>query len=136
MNLILMAMAATAATHSVQIDHRGSSIQAVYSAQTRLSTRTVGAGAPNRMDDRRCLWTATISVERRLTHSPALARTLSTDRQISGTQPGACVGNRKAIEGELARRDELIRDHLTAVAQQDHAPLLAELDAARNLASN
>ncbi len=136
MSLPLIALAAAAATHSVPIDHNGTSMQAVYTAHADVQTRTIGAHTPNRGDSRSCRWTATISVDRQLTHSPALARTLTSDRQLSGSRPGACTGDNSAIDREVAARSDMIRDHLIAVAQQDHPALLAELDAVRNLASN
>jgi hypothetical protein len=110
MSLTLIVAAAAAATphatHVVEIDHRGTPMQAAYSARAEIRHKTVGARVPNRMDMQRCQWTATIVIDRALNHSPALARTVSS------------------------------RSHLTAVAEKDRAPLLAELEAVRNLASN
>ncbi|HEX7742449.1 MAG TPA: hypothetical protein VF442_08465, partial [Sphingobium sp.] len=68
MSLTLIAIAAAAATHSVQIDHGGAPVKATYSARAEFRTRTVGAHVPNRMDGRRCQWTATIIVDRALNH--------------------------------------------------------------------
>lgn len=136
MSFSLIAMAVAAATHTVPIEHRGAQIDAVYSARTEIQTHTIGAKTPNRMDSQRCRWTATVVVDRKLSHGPALARVLPTDHKLSGSQPGACTRDRSAIESEVARRDDAVRDHLLAVAAQDRAPLLAELDAVRNLASN
>ncbi|MGV3770424.1 MAG: hypothetical protein ACO1NM_10375 [Sphingobium phenoxybenzoativorans] len=136
MSFSLIALAAAAATHTVQIEHRGMQMDAIYSARTEIQTRTVGAATPNRADGQRCRWTATLVVDRKLTHGPALARILPSDHKLSGSQPGACTRDRSAIEREVARRDDAVRDHLLAVAARDQAPLLAELDAIRNLASN
>jgi hypothetical protein len=140
MSLTLMAMAAAAATpqatHSVQIDHGGTPVQATYSARAEFRHKTVGARTPNRMDTQRCQWTATIVVDRALGHGPALGRTVSTDKRFSGSEAGACTPGRQPGVRNLARHDMAIRDHLIAVAEKDRAPLLAELDAVRNLASN
>jgi hypothetical protein len=140
MSLTLFALAAAvavpAATHSVQIDHGGKPVEATYTARAEFRTRTVGAKTPNRMDSQRCQWTATIVVDRALSHGPALARTLSSDKQFSGSEHGACTANRKSGERNIAQHESSIRDHLMTVAQADRAPLLAELDAVRNLASN
>jgi hypothetical protein len=140
MSLTLIALAAAAAapaiTHSVQIDHRGSPVQATYTARTEISAKTVGAKAPNRMDMQRCQWAATIIVDRTLSHGPALTRTVSSDRQFSGSEHGACTPGRQSGERNMAQHEGKIREHLMAVAEQDRAPLLAELDAVRNLASN
>lgn len=140
MSVILIAMAAAAATphatHTVQIDHGGKPVQAIYSARTEFSHKTVGAKAPNRMDMQRCYWTAKIVVDRALGHGPALARTVSSDKRFSGSETGACTSGRRSGERNLAQHDAAIRAHLVAVAEADRAPLLVELDAVRNLASN
>jgi hypothetical protein len=140
MSLILTAIAAAAAaphaTHVVQVEHGGQSMQATYSARAEFRHKTVGAKTPNRIDMQRCQWTATIVVDRALNHGPALARTISSDKQISGSEAGACTPGRRSGERNLAQHDAAIRSHLVAIAQQDRAPLLAELDAVRNLASN
>ena len=136
MSLTLIAMAAAAASHSVQIDHGGTPVQATYTARTEVTAKTVGARTPNRMDMQRCQWTATIMVDRALNHGPALARTISSDKKFSGSEHGACTPGRKSGERNMAQHQAAIRDHLIAVAEKDRAPLLAELDAVRNLASN
>lgn len=140
MSLTLIAIAAAAGiptlTHRVQIDHGGTPIQAIYTARTELRARTLGAKTPNRMDMQRCQWTATIIVDRALAHSPALARTVSSERQFSGSQHGACSPAPQGSARDLAQHQAEIREHLVAVAEKDRAPLLAELEAVRNLAAN
>ncbi|WP_176595527.1 MULTISPECIES: hypothetical protein [Sphingobium] len=137
MSLTLIALAAAAAaTHSVQIDHGGTPVQATYTARAEFRTKTIGARTPNRMDMQRCQWTATIMVDRALSHGPALSRTVSSDKQFSGSEHGACTPGRQPGERNLAQHEGKIREHLAAVAEQDRAPLLAELDAVRSLASN
>ncbi len=132
----LVAMAAAAATHSVQIDHGGTPVRATYSARVDISTKTVGAKTPNRIDMQRCQWTATVIVDRALDHGPALARTVSSDKRFSGSEHGACTPGRQSGERNLAQHESAIREHLMTVAERDRAPLVAELDAVRNLASN
>ena len=136
MNFPLIALAAAAATHNVAIDHHGQQIGATYTARAEMRTKTICAKTPNRMDMQRCQWTATIIVDRKLDHGPALARTIATDKAFSGSEAGACTPGRKTAERNLARHQEKIEAHLVAVAQADRAPLLAELDSVRNLASN
>ena len=132
----LVAMAAAVATHSVQIDHGGTPVRATYSARVDISTKTVGAKTPNRIDMQRCQWTATVIVDRALDHGPALARTVSSDKRFSGSEHGACTPGRQSGERNLAQHESAIREHLMTVAERDRAPLVAELDAVRNLASN
>lgn len=136
MSFTLMAMVAAVATHSVQIYHGGIPVQANYTARAEIRTKTVGAKTPNRMDLQRCHWTATIVVDRALNHTPALARTVSNEKTFSGSEHGACLPSRNIAERHLTQHKANIHDHLTKVAEGDRAPLLAELDAVRNLASN
>lgn len=136
MSLILIALAA-AATHNVRIHHAGSPVDALYTARADVETRTIGAAMPNRTDMRRCLWTATLIVERQLGGNPATPRLISRDRHLSGSRSGACSdGMARSIEQEVASRKDMIHAHLMAVAQRDHAPLLAELDTSRAVAAN
>jgi len=132
MSLVLATIAATMMSHSISIEHRGAPVEAIYSAQTNIRTKTIGAHTPNRMDTRRCRWTATVTVERRLANGPALARILPGEHELSGSLPGECAPDR--VDREVARRDDGIRAHLVAMADRDRAPLLAELDSVKNLA--
>jgi len=136
MSLTLIALAAAVATHTVQIDHRGAPVEATYTARADVKTRTVGAHTPNRADMRRCHWKATVVVDRQLSHSPSLTRAIPTDHAFSGSEAGACTPGRDMGARQVAKHQDNIRAHLMTVAQQDRAPLLAELDAIRNLASN
>ncbi|MEA3389132.1 hypothetical protein [Sphingobium sp. CCH11-B1] len=136
MSIALIALAAAAASHSVTIDHHGQRIGATYTARADVQAKTVGARAGIRMDGQRCQWTATIVVDRALDHGPAHARAISTDKRFSGSEPGACHPARQPGETTIARHRDAIQAHLVAVAQADRAPLLAELDSARALASN
>lgn len=136
MSLSLLAMAAVAATHTIAIDHNGKRIDAIYQARTDVSMKTVGSSAPTRMDAQRCRWNAAIVVERKMAHAPSLARTLPSDHKISGNQPGACPGNKNVIAREIALREDEVKAHLMAVAEQDRNLLVAELDATRALAAN
>ncbi|BAV64222.1 hypothetical protein [Sphingobium cloacae] len=136
MSLTLIALAAAAATHTVQIDHGGTPVEATYTARADIRTRTVGAHTPNRTDMRRCHWKATIMIDRQLSHSPSLARAIPADREFSGSEAGACTPGRDIGVRQIAQHQEKIHAHLMTVAQRDRGPLLAELDAIRNLASN
>jgi hypothetical protein len=136
MSITLIALAAAAASHSVTIEHHGQQLGATYTARTEMRTKTVGAKTPNRMDGQRCQWTATVMVDRKLDNGPALARTIATDKRFSGSEAGACTPGRNSGERNLAQHREKIEAHLVEVAQADRAPLLAELDSVRNLATN
>lgn len=136
MSIYLLALAALTATHVVQIDHKGAPVEATYNAHTDIRTKTIGAHTPNRTDGRRCLWTANVTIERTLAHTPALTRTISRDEAISGNEAGPCRRDTASIEKQVARHDDRIKAQLAAAAEQDRAQLLAELDAVKNMASN
>lgn len=136
MALGLLALAAVGAAHTVQLEHGGARIEAEYHARTEIQRRTIGAYTPNRMNVQRCMWTAIVAVDRRLAGNPALARTVASDLRLSGSLPGACQGKADAVAREVARRDDKIRAHVVAAAAQDRPQLLAELEGARNLASD
>lgn len=133
---LIIALAAAAATHSVSLEHHGQQLGATYTARAEIRTKTVGVRAPNRMDGQRCQWTATIVVDRKLDHGPALARTIAADKSFSGSEAGACTPGRRSGERNLAQHRDSIREHLIAVAEADRVPLLAELDSVRAFASN
>lgn len=135
LTIMFAGLAGAVAPHSISMEYHGRQIGVTYVARAEIVSRTVGARTPNRADSQRCQWTATILVDRKLDHGPALARSIATGRQFSGSEAGACVpGNDPAARGLAPQRDE-IEAHLRAVAQADRAPLLAELDAVRHLAS-
>lgn len=131
---LLIAVATTAATHSVQIEHQGRPVAAIYSARTEVKARTIGAHTPNRADLRRCNWTAHVIVERRIAHAPTVVR--GGDKSLSGSYAGECTRDTKRVDREIARREGDIREHLATVAAQDKALLLADLEAIRTVASN
>lgn len=137
MSLSVLALAAAAATHTVSLDHNGAQIAATYTARTDIRIRTVGAKTPNRMDNQRCRWTATIVVDRQLADGhPALARTIATEKRFSGSEAGACMAGRPPAASKLVQQRDRIAAHLVTVADADRALLLAELDSVQNLASN
>jgi hypothetical protein len=136
MSMTLIAIAAAAASHSVTIPHHGQSVGATYSARLETTSKTVGAVAGTRMDSRRCQWTATVVIDRRLDHGPAHARTIHTDQQFSGSAAGPCLPGHNPGAAVMVRNSDRIAAQLAAAAQADRAPLIAELDAARALASN
>jgi len=136
MSMTLIILAAAAATHVVSVDRPGAPVQAQYSARTDIETRTIGPHTPNRTDSRRCQWTATVVVERRLGDNAAPARTVSNDRRISGSEAGPCAQVRGLIERRIAGRADTIRAHLVEVAERDRTTMLAELNAVSPVATN
>lgn len=129
----LLLGAAPPEAHRVAIDHRGQRVDVVYRSDLDVSRRQIGAvGAPGRPSTLRCAWQARVSVQReaRSAAGHVLTRTISSDVPLSGTRTGWCAGQRSAIAADVAARSSGVRDHLLAVAEQDHEALRAELDAA------
>lgn len=133
---LILALAAAAATHSVSVDHHGQTIGATYTARAHVRTKTVGAKTPNRMDMQRCRWTATVVVDRALNHAPALARTIPGDASFSGSEHGACPRGDGLEKRIAARHSDALQSGLMAAVERDRAPLMAELDQVRAVASN
>lgn len=142
-NLIVTAALATLNTagadadarHRVAIDHAGKSLTAVYEPQTTIRTKQVGTLAPNRPNSARCLWTAEVSVARHLEQSdgsmaPGAHRVLAPAKQLEGSFAGRCSHGERQVERALAARDDEVSQHVLAVAAQDRAALLAELETA------
>lgn len=136
MSILLFTIAAAAASHSVHIQHHGAPVEAVYNARIAVRAKTVGAHTPNRMDSRRCNWTAEVVVERHLANAPSLVRTLAHDRDLTGSHAGACNRDTSDIQQQVARRGDGIKARLAAIAEQDRTQLAAELDSIRAMASN
>ncbi len=134
--LIIAAATPVVAAHDVRIDHHAGATQVSYSAQAEVKTRTIGSSSPTKTDTQRCRWMADVVVERTPQNMPHLTRVVSRDQRLSGSLPGACAGKSKAIDREVAAREGEMRSHLLAVAEKDSKLLLAEINAAGQLASN
>ncbi|WP_139330532.1 hypothetical protein [Sphingomonas sp. Sph1(2015)] len=117
--------------HRVQLDHHSGPVAVRYSADIGVTHKQIGAvttgGRPSTL---RCLWSANVTVHReaRGAGGTALMRSAAQDRVIEGSRPGWCSTNRSAIAQDVARRHDAVRDHLQAVAQEDHGLLRAEMD--------
>ena len=122
-----------AEVHRVALDHRGQRVDVTYRSDVNVAHRQVGAvGAPGRPSTLRCTWQARVSVAReaRSGAGHVLTRTIASDAPLTGSRAGWCSGQRDAIAKDVAARSDGVRDHLVAVAEQDHETLRAELDAA------
>ncbi len=121
--------------HQVIIPHENSQLTAVYQPTTKVSFRQIGNMTPNRPSTARCLWQAEVAVERRL-QPPAgqgshLVRTLVPTKLIKGQTNGRCAQGKDQFNATIARRSDEVRDHVLAVAAEDHAALMAELNVGR-----
>ncbi|WP_373489117.1 hypothetical protein [Blastomonas sp.] len=129
------ALAGNTATfqHEVAVTHGDRAVTAVYQPRTTVSHRQIGNMTPNRPNTARCLWSATVMVERHL-QQPAgagshVVRTLVPAKVLEGQTNGRCAAGEKQFSKSIAKRDDEVRAHVLAVAAEDHNNLMAELSA-------
>jgi hypothetical protein len=118
-------------THSVQVTHGTADANAIYTARPIVTTRDIGMSAGTRMSSQRCVWTADIAVERRLEAAGMEStgrREMPSTKTLTGSRPGACVGNRRLIDQEIAGHTPAIEAHLVAVAERDQRDLRSEIE--------
>lgn len=128
-----LAAPVTALEHEVVIDHASGPIAADYRGSVTVETTQVGAaGVAGRPSTLRCNWTASLDVERvaKVGDSLRSRRTLSQDGVASGSKPGWCEANEKAIDKLVAARAETIRSAMLALVEADRAEILAEAETA------
>ncbi|MBU7581000.1 MAG: hypothetical protein KAF27_11120 [Porphyrobacter sp.] len=126
-----LASPALALEHEVVIDHVTGPIAADYRGSVTVETDQVGtAGAPGRPSTLRCNWTAKLNVERvaRVGETLRSQRSLTQDHVASGSRPGWCETNARAIDKLVDSRRDTIRTAMLALVEQDRATLLAEAD--------
>jgi hypothetical protein len=126
-----IASPAFALEHEVVIDHVTGPIAADYNGAVKIETRQTGtAGVAGRPSTLRCEWTASLKVERtaKLGETMSSRRTLTSDDVASGSRPGWCETQTKAIDKLVEARRETFRGAMLAMVEQDRAALLAEAD--------
>jgi hypothetical protein len=126
-----IAMPAAALEHEVVIDHAAGPIAADYRGTVTVETTQVGAaGVAGRPSTLRCNWTASLNVERvaKVGDSMQSRRQLSRDDVASGSRPGWCEANAKAIDKLVDSRSDTIRTAMLALVEADRAEILAEAE--------
>lgn len=127
-----LAAPAAALEHEVVIDHASGPIAADYNGTVTVETRQTGtAGVAGRPSTLRCLWSASLSVERTAEVGGTLRsrRTLAQDDVLTGTRAGWCETHVAAIDRLVADRADRLRAAMLALVEQDRATLLAEVEA-------
>lgn len=128
---LAQAMPAADLRHTMPLALRSGTATASYAAVPDVAYRQIGMDAGTRMSSKRCLWTATMAVERTLQGSAATAsRTLPAEKIFTGSRPGACRQQEATIHREVAARAPEFRERLLALAAEDHRTLVDELRAA------
>ncbi|NCP13895.1 MAG: hypothetical protein GW858_06980 [Sphingomonadales bacterium] len=131
-----LASPAVALEHEVVIDHASGPIAADYKGSVAVETRQVGsAGVAGRSSTLRCNWTASLKVERIATVGDTMQsrRVLTRNDVASGSRPGWCQTQTKAIDRLVETRRERIRTVMLAVIEQDRAELVAEAESALDI---
>lgn len=117
--------------HHVRMDHHSGPVAVRYNADIGVTHKQIGAVATGgRPSTLRCLWSANVTVHReaRGANGATLMRSAARDGVIAGSRPGWCSTHRAAIAKEVAARQDAVRDHVQAVARDDHERLRAEMD--------
>lgn len=128
-----LASPALALEHEVVIDHAVGPIAADYRGSVTIETTQVGtAGVAGRPSTLRCNWTASLNVERvaKVGETLRSQRSLNQDSVASGSRPGWCETNAKAIDKLVDSRSETFRGAMLALVEQDRGAILAEADSA------
>jgi hypothetical protein len=131
--MVALALVGAAESHSVAVPHAGGSVDATYRSTTAISYSQVGAATPPGVAPTlRCRWTAhaTVSREARGAGGATLAREWAPAAVLTGVRPGWCDNARQSIAEEVAARRDAIDRHRLAVAAEDRAALIAQVEGA------
>lgn len=130
-----IASPALALEHEVVIDHDGGPIAADYKGSVMIETNQVGtAGVAGRPNTLRCNWSASLNVERvaKVGETLRSQRLLTSEDVASGSRPGWCETNAKAIDRLVDSRNDTFRTAMMALVDQDRSAILAEAESAQN----
>ncbi|WP_176595080.1 MULTISPECIES: hypothetical protein [Sphingobium] len=136
MFLILASSAAALAVatpiHSAEITHASNAYLASYKTESTLRLREVESRFANRPSVPVCRWQAELVVNRDVAAQgrtlAAVAKPIHRFAPLSGSHAGNCTAARGQIEAEVARHSAARSAEAVAVAQQDRAVLVNELD--------
>jgi len=117
--------------YSVQVDHQSGPISAVYRSTVAVRHNQVGAVAPGgKPSTLRCRWSVNLIVDRqaRAASGTMMTRNMVREGVVSGSRPGWCDTQRKAIAQDVATQLKNLDRHVVVLAQEDQDVLRAELD--------
>jgi hypothetical protein len=126
---VCLAAPAMALEHKVVIEHPDGPIAADYAGTIDVETRQTGSvSAPGRPSTLRCEWSASLSLERTAQVGETLKtrRAMRRDDVATGSAPGWCRNNAKAIDRLVDARRETFRSAMLELVAQDRTALLAE----------
>lgn len=122
---------ALALEHEVVIAHEAGPIAADYKGSVIVNTTQIGTpGVAGRPSSLACKWTASLNVERiaKVGESAQSRRSLRSDTVASGSRPGWCEANTKAIDKLVEGRKDSLRAAMLAMVDQDRSAILAEAE--------
>lgn len=129
--------AAPSTIHSTDISHGAQAYTASYHAQPAISLREVEPRFANRGAIPVCRWQADVTVNRAVAAQgqaiPAFGKAIHRFTPLSGSYAGTCTAARSQIDAQVARYAATRSAEAVAVAQQDRAVLVDELDGVRAL---
>lgn len=129
--------AALSPVHSAEISHGAQAYSASYHAQPSISLRQVEPRFANRNAVPVCRWQADVTVNRAVAAQgraiPAFGKAIHRFAPLSGSYAGSCAAARSQIDAQVARYTASKAAEAVAVAQQDRAVLVNELDGVRAL---
>jgi hypothetical protein len=132
--LMLSAIVVTSAVpleHRTQVDHASGSVEARYVGTVQLVPRQLGSPGPGgRPSTLRCEWRANLAVEREARHETGglLSRSIVDSDGLKLTRPGWCNSSRSAVVAEVAARSDVLQERLLAIAAEDRAALLEQVE--------
>lgn len=138
--LFMLASAAAIATvpvHSAEISHGAHAYTASYHSASTVSVREVEPRFANRGAVPVCRWQADLSVNRAVAAKgqavPAFGKSVHRFAPLSGSYAGTCAAARTQIDAQVAAYSRAKANEAVAVAQQDRAVLVGELDSVHAL---
>ncbi|MDI1295310.1 MAG: hypothetical protein PSY12_05410 [bacterium] len=124
--------AAATPVHSAQVAHGATAYTANYHAQSKVTVREIEPRFANRNAVPVCRWQAELVVNRAVEAQgravPAFGKSVHRFAPMSGTYAGTCAGARSEIASEIARYSRAKASEATAIAQQDRAVLVSEME--------
>ena len=118
-----LATPAAALEHEVVIEHAAGTIAADYAGTVKVETRQVGtAGVAGRPSTLRCERTAKVG------ETLQSRRSMARDDVATGSRPGWCASQAKAIDNLVDSRRDTFRTAMLAMVEQDRSAILAEAD--------
>lgn len=132
---MLVAAPAQALEHEVVIEHPAGPIAADYAGTVNVETRQVGtAGVAGRPSTLRCIWSASLRVDRTAVVGDAMQsrRSMTRDGVANGSTPGWCSSKDASIDRLVDARRDAFRTAILALVAQDRTAILAEADSLRS----